>query len=358
MATARKQSTAIAERNQTPMTQALEKVASAEFAKRLENALPEGVSVKRFQSIAATAIRANPEVIVHPDSLYTSLVRCAQDGLFPDGREAALVVFNTKAGKRVQYMPMITGLRKRLAEHGFDLTAYVVYENDTFDYALGADPWVEHKPPKLGADRGKPIGAYAVAKNFATKTKYIDVMDVPSIEKVRKVSRAANNGPWVDWWDEQARKTVARRLVKTLPLADVDAVAQLIGAIDDEYELPSANGKPMSEGEANATAAASTSEVPIGDRHQLREEPRAAGPSDAQLNRIAQLQSEIEERQWRAMLRGVFGVADATELTPEDADRYEETLRSYLAPETVEPGADAYSEPEPAVDADGNPIPF
>lgn len=323
----------------TPMQQALEQVASKEFAARLENALPENVSVRRFQSVAATAIRANPEVIVHPDSLFTSLVRCAQDGLVPDNREAALVVFNVKGGsKRVQYMPMITGLRKRLAEHGFDLTAYVVYENDAFDYALGIDPWVKHKPAKLGEQRGKPIGAYAVAVNFATKRKYLDVMDVPQIEEVRKVSRAANNGPWVTWWDEQARKTVARRLTKTLPLADADAIAKLLSAIDDEYELPATNGAAMSEAEANATAAASTSTVPIGDSHQLREEPAPTCPSDAQLNRIAQLQDKIEERLWRATLRGVFGVADAGELSPEEADRYENALQEYVDPQPADAG--------------------
>ena len=69
----------------TPMQQALTTVASAEFAQRLRHALPESVSVEKFQSVAATAIRTNPDVIVHPDSLFNSLVRCAQDGLWPDG---------------------------------------------------------------------------------------------------------------------------------------------------------------------------------------------------------------------------------------------------------------------------------
>ena len=337
----------------TPLQQALTTIASPEFGQRLKHALPEGVSVERFQSVAATAIRTNPEVIVHPDSLFNSLVRCAQDGLVPDNREAALVVFNVKGGgKRIQYMPMITGLRKRLAEHGFDLTAYVVYENDDFDYELGAEPWVKHKPARLGSDRGKPLGAYAVAVNFATKRRYIDVMDVPAIEKVRKVSRAAQNGPWVDWWDEQARKTVARRLTKTLPIADNDAVKQLLDAIDSEYDLPSPNGAAMSEAQANAAAAASTSDVPLGDRQQLRDEPRTPAPTDAQLNRIAQLQGEVDERMWRATLRGVFGVDDAAKLSPDDAEQYEKTLRA-VAESGIEDG-----EFEPVVDQAGEEIGF
>jgi hypothetical protein len=44
-------------------------------------------------------------------------------------------------------------------------------------------------------------------------------MSLEEIEKVRKVSRAASNGPWVAWWGEMARKTVMRRLSKRLPMS-------------------------------------------------------------------------------------------------------------------------------------------
>ena len=45
------------------------------------------------------------------------------------------------------------------------------------------------------------------------------------VEKVRKTSRAGAFGPWKDWWDEMAKKTVIRRISKRLPSrADVDPV--------------------------------------------------------------------------------------------------------------------------------------
>jgi hypothetical protein len=42
-------------------------------------------------------------------------------------------------------------------------------------------------------------------------------MTVEDVEKVRAVSKAANSGPWVGWWDQMAKKTVIRRLAKVLP---------------------------------------------------------------------------------------------------------------------------------------------
>jgi hypothetical protein len=50
-------------------------------------------------------------------------------------------------------------------------------------------------------------------------SQLLEVMSLEEIEKVRKVSRAANNGPWVSWWGEMARKTVMRRLSKRLPMS-------------------------------------------------------------------------------------------------------------------------------------------
>ena len=50
-------------------------------------------------------------------------------------------------------------------------------------------------------------------------SKLLEVMNLEEIEQVRKVSRAANNGPWVAWWSEMARKTVMRRLSKRLPMS-------------------------------------------------------------------------------------------------------------------------------------------
>ena len=82
-----------------------------------------------------------------------------------------------------------------------------------------------HKP-LLGGDRGTPIAVYCIAKT-KDGAIYREVMSLEDVEKVRRSSRAGSFGPWKDWWDEMAKKTVIRRISKRLPSsADVDAVMQ------------------------------------------------------------------------------------------------------------------------------------
>jgi len=128
-------------------------------------------------------------------------------------------------GRKVQYMPMIGGILKKIRNSGelASISAQVAYQNDFFEYELGDDEKITHKP-FLGADRGKPVAVYAIART-KDGAVYREVMSVPEVEKVRQASRAANAGPWVQWWDEMARKTVIRRIAKRLPSsADVDHI--------------------------------------------------------------------------------------------------------------------------------------
>lgn len=188
----------------------------------LKAALPPHVSVEKFSRVTMTAIQQTP-ALMNADrrSLFGAVVRLAQDGLLPDGREAAIVMFGDKA----QAMPMVAGILKKVRQSGelSNIVAHVVYEADDFIYRLGDDESIEHRPPPLDRDRGKPIGAYAVA-TLKDGSKVREVMTLAEIERVRAVSRSGKSGPWVAWWSEMARKTVIRRLSKRLPMStDIEA---------------------------------------------------------------------------------------------------------------------------------------
>ena len=189
-------------------------------------ALPPQIPVEKFIRTTLTAVQMQPELLgADRRSLLGACMKAAQDGLLLDGREAAPVIFRTKEGPKVQYMPMVGGILKKIRNSGelASISAQVVYENDKFDYTLGDDEHISHKP-FLGSDRGKPIAVYAIAKT-KDGAIYREVMSVSDVEKVRAASRASGAGPWVQWWDEMAKKTVIRRLAKRLPSsADVDQV--------------------------------------------------------------------------------------------------------------------------------------
>lgn len=213
--------------------------------------LPSTVSPDKFRNVVITAANLTPGLLnADRKSLLGACVKCAADGLIPDGREAALVMF----GQQVQYMPMVGGILKRARNSGEigSLVVQVVHANDTFVWrpSDGENP-VTHEVPGLLADRGPEIGAYAIAR-LKDGSVMAEVMSKPEIEKVRAVSRAKGSGPWTQWWDQMARKTVLRRLAKYLPM---DAIPHDALARDDGLGAPGGDadaGPEWIEGEAEA----------------------------------------------------------------------------------------------------------
>ncbi len=232
-----------------PIEQALDA-----YAPSFAAVLPSNITVDHFKRMVVTALNLNPE-LANADrrTLFNSCVKCASDGLLPDGREAALVIYRTKMKDRqgrdqwieaVQYMPMIAGIRKRLRNSGEvdSATAEVVHRKDRFKYALGDAAFIQHSPPPLDEDRGDPIGAYAIIR-LASGEVIREVMGLKEIEKARAVSRAKDStaGPWVKWWSEMARKTVMRRAAKAAPQA---AMLEKLLMRDEEAELPAPEDLP------------------------------------------------------------------------------------------------------------------
>lgn len=219
-----------------------------------EAAMPQtGPGVERFKRVALTAILENPDLLeADRASLFSACNKAATDGLLPDGREGAFVVFNTKNRqteqweKRVQWMPMIRGIIKKARGSGelSSIRAHLVCQNDVFRYVLGDQEQITHEPN--WDDRGTVVGAYGIAvlRDGAVEREY---MTAAEIEEVRQVSRAKDRGPWVDWWGEMAKKTVLRRLSKRLPMST--DLEQVMTRDDDLYQLkaPSIDAPPRPE---------------------------------------------------------------------------------------------------------------
>lgn len=203
--------------------------------------LPAQVGVDKFMRVALTAIQQQPDLLAADrKSLFAATMKAAQDGLIPDGREAAFVIYRTKSGPIAQYMPMVAGVMKKVRNSGelLSVSTNVVKKADAFRYWIDdAGEHITHEPNVLADDRGETIAAYAIAK---TKDGgiYTEVMSRGQVEQVRNVSRAKDNGPWRDWYDEMARKTVLRRLAKRLPMS-TDLV-QTLAHDNEHYDLRTA----------------------------------------------------------------------------------------------------------------------
>jgi recombination protein RecT len=200
-------------------------------------ALPTHIPPERFKRVLLTALNKTPDLAnMDRRSFWNAAMQSAQDGLLPDGREGAMVPYKGQ----VQWIPMVQGIRKRARNSGeiLDWIAQAVYENDEFDYEFGSDPFLKHKPPKLGVDRGKMVGVYSIAwlKGAPADRPSFDVMDLNDVKKIQAKSKSAN-GPWSDptFFPEMAKKTVVKRHAKQLPTsADLD---DLVRRDDDLYDF-------------------------------------------------------------------------------------------------------------------------
>lgn len=189
------------------------------MADKFKKALPPHIDVDKFISAGKLALHDNPKLIdLDRNSLYKTFLKAAQDGLLLDGVEAAAVPYQSQ----VNYLPMVGGVIKVMHNSKLIKTicAEVVYENDLFDYELGSNPHITHKPLITG-DRGKPVCVYAIAVT-TNQGEFYEIMNMDEIEKCRQVSRGSSNpnSPWVKWPDQMRKKTVIHRIAKRLPKND------------------------------------------------------------------------------------------------------------------------------------------
>lgn len=212
----------------TPAEILIANVRSEQFQQQVSLALPGPGGPERFVRAAVTLLQSTPDIAkADLGSVSQSLIRCAQDGLLPDGREAAIVVYRTKDKatneyvEKAQYLRMIGGVRKLAAEFGWSIRTAVVYEHDEFEEERGLEPKLTHRPVRPGAERGPMIAAYAIATKPGRQPEFL-VMYASEIEKARQSSRSRDRGPWVDWPERMWEKTVGHALFKQLPLGDLD----------------------------------------------------------------------------------------------------------------------------------------
>lgn len=180
-------------------------------------ALPKHLTSDRLLRVAMTSIQKTPKLLdCTPQSLLACVMTCAQLGLEPDQflGQAYLVPYGNVCTLIPGYRGYIA-LARRSGELQ-TLSAQVVYSNDEFSLQYGVEDTLIHKPALNG--RGEAIGAYCVFK-YKDGGYSFDWMSKEDIEKIRKRSKASDNGPWMTDWDEMAKKTVIKRHAKLAPLS-------------------------------------------------------------------------------------------------------------------------------------------
>ena len=178
------------------------------------------------------------------ESIRSAIINVALVGatLNPALQQAFLVPRKGKACLDISFRGMVkiaTGSGVVL-----DIDATVVYDKDKFFYEQGLNPILNHIP-SLDDDHGKFKFVYAIA-TLANGIKKFIVLNEQEIEKVKATS-AARSGPWIDWYEEMARKTAVKKLFKLLPATETMAYAVSVVNEHEGLEKEPSNAEKLQE---------------------------------------------------------------------------------------------------------------
>ena len=199
----------------------------------IKKALPSVITPERFTRMVLSAISTTPKLAkCTPASFLGAMMSAAQLGLEPNTPlgQAYLIPYKNKGVDEVQFQIGYKGLIDLAYRSGeVELVqAHIVYANDTFECEYGLEPKLVHKP--ADSDRGEPIKVYAMFKTKSGGYGF-GVMSMDDVRRhAERYSQAYKSGfsPWKSNFEEMAKKTVLKRVLKYAPLKSdfVKAVVQ------------------------------------------------------------------------------------------------------------------------------------
>lgn len=111
----------------------------------------------------------------------------------------------------------------------------LVCSNDTYE-SNGLDTAPTHKYNAFG-ERGSVVGGYCTVKT-ADGDYLTEEMSLAEIKATEATSKA-KNGPWKNFWEEMARKTIVKRASKYWPRAErLDNAIHVINEDEGIYQEP------------------------------------------------------------------------------------------------------------------------
>lgn len=197
----------------------------SKYQAEIVKALPQvGITPDRFTRLVLSALSQNPQLAdCTPKSFLGAMMVCAQMGMEPNtplGQAYLIPYRNYKRGvMECQYQLGYKGLIELAHRSGQvkSIDAQVVYQNDFFEYELGLESKLIHKP-KMDGDRGPAVAYYAVYRTKDDGYGFA-VMSKADVEEHRKRFSKAGNSPWDSNFDEMAKKTVLKKALKYAPLS-------------------------------------------------------------------------------------------------------------------------------------------
>jgi recombination protein RecT len=236
---------------------------------KLMSVCADRIDVARQIELAVLCCYGNPKILqCTQSSIAASVLEASDLGLSLSRSSGEAYLIPRRDGDKVlqcHFQAGYQGLIKLARESGQVnyIHARVVCQHDHFEWGWNPELEFAHSIDRSGR-RGAVTHVYAVAK-LVTGELVGECMTVEEVDLIRLRSQKPNDGPWMDDWDEMAKKTVARRLCKWLP-----KTPRLIRAIEShdadwDFQSVPAIGQLVaapSPPEAPPTVPAAAVEVP------------------------------------------------------------------------------------------------
>lgn len=215
------ETTAVTTAEKKPLTPAegFKLTLANKYMASIENAFGNHTEAMKFLSAVSNAVQKTPKLLDCTEtSLMNAVMSCVACKIYPNtpSGEAYLIPY----GKEVQFQLGYQGIVTLLYRSSIDMIySEIVRENDEFDFEMGLNPRLVHKP-NLDSERGEAKAVYVVAVHKGEKAYY--VMSKYEVEKFKKFSKSASSSssPWKESNDPQLnmwRKTALKQLAKLLP---------------------------------------------------------------------------------------------------------------------------------------------
>jgi recombination protein RecT len=252
---------------------------------QIQAALPARMKqvADRMARVMVTEIGKNPKLgECTVMSLFGTCLQAAQLGLEIGGTlgQAYPVPYwnNKMKANECQFQIGYRGLINLAyrSEQVSNVALRVVHENDRFGFQYGTSPKIDHLLAEK--DAGEVTHAYCII--FLRDGGFdFEVMSHDEIETHKKKysKQTSDYSPWATAWDEMAKKTACRRLMKRAPVSveclkaavlseyDDEGVPQYLSAMVDRQQLAAAEATPAVRGRTEELAEKLSPTLKTGD---------------------------------------------------------------------------------------------
>lgn len=218
---------AAAQAGGVPSVRLTKNMSIADMVKAMEpeikRALPSVLTPERFTRMALSALNNTPKLAeCTPMSFLAALMNAAQLGLEPNTPlgQAYLIPYKNRGVLECQFQLGYKGMLDLAYrnERMQSIEAHTIYANDEFHYELGLNPMLKHVP--AWEDRGEITGFYAVFKldNGGVRFEVMSKSDIDRYAATFSKAFASEYSPWKTNYEQMAKKTVIKQLLKYAPI--------------------------------------------------------------------------------------------------------------------------------------------